>query len=449
MKLSYNLVLLSCLVASANATTLKDVVKHTLEKNSDILSKSYNNESYKKYIDEQEGGYYPTVDLKASIESRNTEEDPGSNIKQNGYSASLNLQQVLYNGGLTSSLVDEAKASYESNQFKNSNDVENIVLDSVNAYLNILKFEERVQATNYNIANHNKYLEIAVQTEIINGAVLDKVQTKAKINQAKVTLFEEMKNKQSALSSFKKNVGMRIDANMCKPAIDESLIPQSFDALIKTALKSNYSLMEQSKNIEIKRALVKQSDAKFKPTVNLNLNASLDDDLTNEDIYTNTYSAVVEMNYNLYNGGSDKSANEKERLALREAQEKYDVVSKAIEDELRNAYESYKASKKQAEQLKELIVNNQQIISIYKDQFDAGTRSFIDVLNVEADLYSSKINLINTEYAMYQSYYAILKTLSSLKTEVLKSSQIKCNDPRIQTKEPAQEMDLLKEATSS
>lgn len=449
MKLSYNLALLSVLVVSSNATTLKDVVKHTLNKNSDILSKSYNNESFKKYIDEQEGGYYPTVDLNASIEARNTNEDPGNDTNQSGYSASLTLSQMLFDGGRTSSLVDEAKASYESNQFKNSNDVENIVLDSVNAYLNILKFEERIQATNSNISNHNKYLEIAVQTEIINGAILDKVQTKAKINQAKVTLFEEMNNKESAYSSFKRNVGMRIDSNMCKPAIDETMIPESFDSLLKTALKSNYSLQEQSKNIELQRALVKQSDARFSPNVNLNLSANIDDDLTTEDITTNSYVAAVELNYNLYNGGSDKAGNEKERLALKEAQQKYDVVSKAIEDELKVAYETYKTAKKQANELKELIVNNQQIISIYKDQFDAGTRSFIDVLNVEADLYSSKINLINTEYSMYQSYYSILKTLSSLKTEVLKSSQNKCFDPRIQKETPEQKTDLLKEATSS
>ncbi len=447
MKLKYSLVLVSLLVASSSASTLKDVVSYTLKNNSDVLSKSYNNQSFNAYIDEQEGGYYPTIDLNASYETRKTNQSPGNDYKQNGYDASLTLEQILFDGGLTSNLVAEAQSNYEANKFKNSNDVESIVLEAVNSYLNILKAEEKISLSEENIENHKKYLEIAVQTEIINGAVLDKVQTKAKINQAKSNLYNEMNNKVAAQSSFKRNVGMRLD-NTCKPTIDEKAIPSDFNELLKSTLKSNYSILEQSKNIETQRAVVEQSDAAFKPTVSARLQANADDDLTNENIETNSYLAAIEMRYNLYRGKSDVSANEKERLVLKEEQQKFDVITKAVEDELRVAYETYQTSKKQIKELKELIVNNKQIISIYKDQFDAGTRSFIDVLNVEADLFNSKLNLVDTEFNLYQSYYNILRLNSSLGNTVLKSAQNKCADPRLQkTTEIDENENLLKEAT--
>lgn len=430
MKLKYSIALLSVLVASSSASTLKDVVSYTLKNNPDVISKSYNNDSFKSYIDEQSGGYLPTIDLNASYEALKTNQSPGDDFSQAGYDATLSLEQILYDGGATSSLVAEAKANYEANKNKNSDDVENIVLDAISSYLDILKSNERITLTKDNIENHNKYLDIAVQTEIINGAILDKVQTKAKINQAKNTLYTEMNRKIAAISSFKKNVGMRLD-NTCKPVIDESLVSSDYNELLKSTLKSNYSILEQSGNIETQRAKVEQSDAVFMPTVSARLEANADDDITSENIKTDSYVAAVEMRYNLYNGNSDKSANEKERLALKEEQLKFNVVTKAVEDELKVAYETYQTSKKQLTELKELVVQNKEIIKIYKDQFDSGTRSFIDVLNVEADLFNAKINLVETEYNVYQSYYNILRLNSSLTKNVLNSTQIKCKDSRL------------------
>ena len=122
----------------------------------------------------------------------------------------------------------------------------------------------------------------------------------------------------------------------------------------------------------------------------------------------------------------NKNRTQKEELFLKEVQAKLDVVTKSVLDELAVAYETYETSKKQIVELKQFIEENKQIISIYKDQFDAGTRNFIDVLNVEGDLYNSKANLINTEYNMYQAYYKILKMTSSLQATVLSSKDQVC-----------------------
>jgi len=82
--------------------------------------------------------------------------------------------------------------------------------------------------------------------------------------------------------------------------------------------------------------------------------------------------------------------------------------------------------KKQIVELKQFIEENKTIIEIYNDQFDAGTRNFIDVLNVEADLYNSKTNLINTEFTMYKAYYEILKNTSSLQNTIENSNVGTC-----------------------
>lgn len=437
-RITYSLAVLSLLITSSNATSLKEVVEHTIQTNQDIASKSINNDAFKKYIDEKEGGYYPKVDLTSSLEKKRVEEK-GLNAADKdlkGGNAQLDVEQLLYDGNLTPSLVDEAKAKYLSNKLKNSNDTENILLNSIGAYLNILKFEERTLITQNNLKTYEDYLGIATQTERINGEVLDKVQTKAKIHSAKSTLFEEMNSKTAANSSFVKNVGMKLDKGSCRPNIDESKIPDNLEVLQKKVLQNNYEILEQIENINEQKAIISQEQSNFLPTLKLKLQGVYDKDLLDEDLKTNVYSGKVELKYNLFNGMMDSARTDREKLFLKEAQAKLDVVTKAVLDDVIVAFESYNTAKKQIVELKQFIEENKQIINIYKDQFDSGTRNFIDVLNVEGDLYNSKIALINAEFTMYTSYYKILKATSSLQTTVLSSQNQSCEvSPIVSKKE--------------
>lgn len=429
-KITYSLSALALLMTSVQATSLKDVVEHTIQNNQDIVSKSLNNDAYRKYIDEQKGGYYPKIDLTTYLgvvdEKETRKGSPSEDTNYKGGNAQVDLEQLLYDGNLTPSLVEEAKARYSSNKLKNSNDVENILFDSISSYLNILKFDERILISKDNLSIHEDYMGIATQTEKINGEILDKVQTKAKIHSAKSSLFAEQNSKNAAQSAFSKNVGMKIEGSICRPVLDESKIPMNLDNLHKSVLENNYQILEQIENIKEQRAIISKEKAGFLPTLKIKLQGIYDKDLLDKDLKTNTYSGKLELRYNIFNGMVNDSRTEREELFLKEAQAKLDTVSKSVLDEVTVAYETYQTSKKQIEELKQFIEENKQIIDIYKDQFDAGTRNFIDVLNVEGDLYNSKISLINTEYAMYTAYYELLKATSTLQTTIANSAAQSC-----------------------
>lgn len=436
-RITYSLSALAFLMSSLNATTIKDVVEHSLISNQDIVSKSINNDAFKKYIDEQEGGYYPKIDLTATAGVKDQNDtvpnNPRSDTNQSGGNVQVDLEQLLYDGNLTPSLVEEAKARYSANKLKNSDNVESILFDGINAYLNILKYDERIQASKANLVVHEDYLSIANQTEKINGEILDKVQTKAKIHSAKSNLFEETNNKSAATSSFVKNVGMPIDNNICKPVINEGKIPATLETLQKSALENNYKILGQIESIKQQRAAVEKENAGFLPTLKFKLQGLYDNDLSDEETKTNAYSAKVELKYNIFNGMVNQNRSQREVLFLKEAQAKLDVVTKSVLDEIAVSYETYHTAKKQIVELQQFIEENKQIISIYKDQFDAGTRNFIDVLNVEGDLYNSKLALIGTEYTMYNAYYKILKATSTLQTTVVSSENQACEQTNKQT----------------
>ena len=113
-KYTYSLPVLMFLMTSLQATSIKDVVEHTVQNNEDIISKSLNNKAFRKYIDEQKGGYYPKLDLTAYLETKKTVEDgiAAADADQDGGNVQLDFDQLLYDGNLTPSLIEEAIASY-------------------------------------------------------------------------------------------------------------------------------------------------------------------------------------------------------------------------------------------------------------------------------------------------------------------------------------------------
>jgi len=445
-KIVYSFSAMLVLMGTAEATSVKDVVEYTVKNNQDVVSKSLNNEAFRKYIDEQRGGYYPKLDLTAYLEKKKTDEDYSNNALDNdetlkGGNVQVDFEQLIYDGNLTPNRVEEAKAGYISNKYKNSNDVELIIYDSISSYLNMMKFDERIVASEDNLKVHNEYLSIAKETEAINGEILDKVQTKAKIHNAKSRLFDEMNSRKAAKSSFARHVGLKIESDICRPNINTSAIPTTLSELQKIALTNNYEIKEQIENIKEQRAVISQEKASFLPTLKFKLQGIYDRDLLKQDdLKTKVYSGKLELKYNIFNGLVDRAKTQREELFLKEAQSQLDVVSKKVLDDVTVAYNTYNTSKKQIVELKEFIEDNKQIIEIYNDQFDAGTRNFIDVLNVEADLYNSKINLINTEYTMYQSYYEILKNISKLESSIVNSQNQSCS-------ESSNDMDELKMIT--
>lgn len=438
-KFMYSIPVFMVLISAGEATSLKDVVSHTLKSNQDIYSKSLNNNAFKNYIDEQKSAYYPKVDLTASLEKIKEKEKSATlntNETRTGNNIRLDLEQLLYDGGSSSSKVDEAKYSYMANKYKNSDDVENIILDGISSYLNMVKSKERINISEDNIKVHNEYLQIAKETEDINGTVLDKVQTKAKIHNAKNRLFDEINNYNLAKSSFDKNVGIKVLGEICRPNIDESKIPSSLKDLKTIALSSNYKIKEQIENIKEQREKLAQTDSSFLPTLKFKLQAIHDDELITDETETKRYTGKIELTYNIFNGLSDKKASQRESLFLKESKAKLDVVTKDIIDQLTSSFNTYQTSKNQIVELKQFIEENKQIIEIYKDQFDSGTRSFIDVLNVEADLYNSKISLINTQFNMYQSYYETLKLMSTLQNTISDSQRQVCDADTVLKEEP-------------
>ncbi|NQY93264.1 MAG: TolC family protein [Campylobacteraceae bacterium] len=213
---------------------------------------------------------------------------------------------------------------------------------------------------------------------------------------------------------------------VCRPQVHEVLLPTSLEKALKVGVRRNYSILEQVEKIKEQRENLNQANAKFLPTLLFQLQAEWDDDLDlAENGRKNEYRARLFMRWNLLEGGKNKSASQRETLFLQESKKTLNKITDEVVSQVTNSYNTYHTFKKRVAMLENYVVDNENILNVYIEEFDAGTRTFIDILNAEAELYNSKTSLIGKEFEMYKSYYALLTNLSMLTDTVLfEESQI-------------------------
>ncbi len=433
-KLRLSKVLAAMLLSSScmlNATTLNEAVESLLKVNPELESIKRNNEAFKTYIDEANGNYKPVIDLEvtASVQDGHSRLDKTggwTEESQEGVDGQLNLDQLIYDGGLTPAVVEETKYRYENNMLTNAARLDVIVLDGVNSYLDLVKYDKRLKLSEENVKTHESYLSTAKESEKIAGDALDTYEVLSKLHLAKKNYIEELDNEQIAKNSFKRLVGKEITDSVCKPELDEAVIPDAMDKFVNSVLTKNNTVLAQMAKIQEQRAIINQEESKFLPTLKFNLNGTWDNDYITSNTRKEIYSASIIMNYNFYSGGQDETSNLREKLFLKESKKILDSKSDLVVDEAKSAFNTYKITKDKIEELRGYVSANEELLKIYKDQFEAGNRTFVDVLDVESDLYDGRVQLIDEEMKLLTTYYSMLSLTSNLQDVIMSQPNTPC-----------------------
>ena len=438
--------------ASLQAVSLKESVNRVLDTNPEVLAEKNNQEAFRKYIDERRGNYYPRIDIDGRLEKSNSDKNydtPNENdyedgsSQEDGYNFGIALNQMLYDGDLTPSQVREAKFNNLANKYRTEMNIDNVVLETITAYTGLVQYTEMLELTKDMISTNEENLQIAKEKESISGEVLETYQVESKLNFVKEKYLEEKDLKTSRTTTFKRYVGIEPTGNECRPKMDFSKIPNNLQQLIEMAVLKNYEIQQQIETIKAQREKIAQADAAFLPTLSLELKALTDSDLSlNEEGTENQVYGRLNLAWNIYNGGGDYAVTKQEELFLAEQKQRLDAITNKVVEAMKVNYQRFLKNKERIDVLKKYVVANENIVEVYKSEFQAGTRTFVDILDAQTVLYEAKKSLLNREYELYSNYYTILNSLSILTPTVLDPNNNVCSDTKalnMTTKEKKQE----------
>lgn len=421
--------------SSLSALSLKESIEKVLDENPEVIAEKRNQEAFRKYIDERRANYYPRVDIDGKLEKSNMDRDydietdgtTDGSIQEDGYNVGIAINQMLYDGNLTPSQVAEAKHNYKANRFRTEKNIQAVVHDTIVAYNDLVKYKELLFLSEDILQTNEKNLQVAKEKQEISGEVLETFQVDSKISFLKDQYLEQKDLEASKTATFKRYVGIEPQGDECRMQIDESKIPASLQTIVEEAVLNNYEIKEQIEKIKAQREVIAQKDASFLPNLTLELKALTDNDLIlNENGIENQAYGRINLNWNLYNGGGDKAVSKQAQIFLAEEKKRLDAVTNKIVETIKVTYQRYLKNKERTENLKNYVIANEGIVKVYKSEFEAGTRTFVDILDAQMDIFEAKKSLLNREFETYANYYTLLETLGKLNETIINTKNQEC-----------------------
>lgn len=403
--------------APAYGQSLKEAVEQTLQTNPDVLIDASKRLSTDEAVKGARGGYFPKLDLLlgAGSERSNNSSTSGVDRTLARHDRSLTLTQMLFDGFGVSSEVNRNQARVTSAAHKLAGTSEQVALQAIEAYLEVLRQRELVELTRANLGAHERTLDqIKIRAESGVGRKADFEQVQARFGLAKANFTAAEANLRDAETNFLRVVGA-IPADLSKPnQPEQSTLPKSMDEAVQLAFDNNPTLKSALADVEAAEAQNKAAKSSMYPRFDLELGAAQNEDSDgvlggNDEQY-----AMVRMRYNLFKGGSDKArVNETAQLS-NEAREITRRTQQQLEQSTRLSWNAMVSVGERLPWLKQHADASLATRDAYTKQFSIGQRTLLDMLDSENEHFTASSNYVTGKYLELFAHYRVLTDVGQL-----------------------------------
>jgi adhesin transport system outer membrane protein len=407
-------VLVALMPLALNAEGLNDAVQHAMVSNPELLFNRAKSFSAKNAINVAKGAYYPNVRLNAGIgEERSM--NPTTRAIQGGGSgrtltrkeSSIELNQNLFAGGSLEGEVERNRYLYEAQRFSTLGVANDIALEVIDNYLNVLLQQRLLRLARSNLEAH-RYVFGMIKQRSSAG-----ISRKAELEQAEARLALAESNKiavegnlREARITYAKVVGSW-PRNLSAPkAPSRSELPPNLKVAIQEGLDNHPTVKSSYADVKEAKAQYKVAKANHFPRVDLVLSASRNENLDGLIGPNSDNLAMVRVSYNLFNGGADQA---RQKETAYQVQESFEVRNRSIielKQAVRLSWNALRTTTESLPPLRRHVVASKKTRAAYKEQFKVGKRSLLDLLDSQNEYYQAQIDYVtakkNNKFAKFR-----------------------------------------------
>ncbi|MEL0586862.1 MAG: TolC family outer membrane protein [Candidatus Thiodiazotropha sp. (ex. Lucinoma kazani)] len=313
----------------------------------------------------------------------------------------LNLTQPIYRRDRllqleqADSTIAQAEAQYASSEI-------DLMARSTTAYFNILSAEDDLRVAKAEREATGRQLEQAQQRfDVGLIAITDVHEAQAAFDAARASEIAADNSLDNAWEALFEIIGPQPQNSLAKLGEDLTLnppVPNRLQEWSDIAQQQNYDIIASRANLEVLKQDIDVTKSGHFPTLDLvggyNMNRSDSDTATESD--TGTIGLALEVP--IYTGGAVNSQTRQAQANYRAAQQNLDQTRRAVNRQVRDAYRGVLSTISQVEALKAATVSAQSALESTQAGYEVGTRTIVDVLNVQRNLFSSQRDYLNSRY---------------------------------------------------
>lgn len=365
--------------------------------------------------------FLPRVDVNASVgkdADRISSRNPASQTLTRS-SVGASVSQLLWDGLSTQNEVLRLSHDQLARYFELVDTTEQVALEAARAHYDVMRMRRLVQLAEDNYVQHRySFLQIQSRVKAGVGRGVDLEQAGARLALAESNLSTETSNLHDVSARYQRIVGDDAPSKLALIALLERGVPSTASEAITAAVQRNAGISASVENLRAARAQVENRKAAHQPRVEARLRTNAGHHVDGVRDQSRDSAAELVLNWNLYSGGADQARIRAQAHLVNQAADQRD---RACRDARQSAAIAFNDTRKLREQLVLLERNSQAIEKArdaYRQQFEIGQRSLLDVLNSESELYTAKRAYVNAEHDLALAYARAHASMNQLSAQL-------------------------------
>jgi outer membrane protein len=353
----------------------------------------------------------PNLSAEGSVQSTRTAFDtPSITSTRSGNSYQANLSQQLFNAAAWFQLK-AAEASSEQASLDFSATEQDLILQSAQAYFNVLRAQDGLATSKAEEAAFKRQLDQSVErfdvglsdkTDVLESqagfdtAVANRIISQQQVDNAFQALTTLTNRDYSAVD------GMRHSLPILPPT------PSDAKAWVDTAAQQNLRLLSSNFAVDAAGETLRQSKSGHAPTLaavasygkgdndNFGFSNQAGLSLYSGDVEQSTLG--LQLNVPIYSGGLTSSQVRQSVERLNQSEQSREELRRQVVQNTRNLYRAVTSDVQQVQARKQSVISNQSSLEATQIGYQVGTRNIVDVLNAQRQLYASVRNYNDARY---------------------------------------------------
>ncbi len=365
--------------------------------------------------------YYPQVtitygsnweDDRTPSKSSTVGVDSIKHDSKHGKQKSITITQMIWDFGRTNSLIDMEKSKVQQAYFTLELAKEDLVMEAISAWLNLMKTYNVHEANKKIEANALKTLSMTIE-KVKKGEAskLEQLQIEQQYRTFQTLTMTSQLTLGSAIQRFQNVWRFKpLDvANIPMPIADVlGLIPDS-----GASVRGNTTLKIANLDIEIAWDQLAYDDAEFRPRIDGKLSYT---EKENElggayDEQKEEWRADVTLSWKIFGGFSGVHQKRSDEAKLGSAELRYEDVVRIVNEQFNNAWNNYVLVEKNLETLKRTVEINKEMYSLTLEDFKAGNSPIMAVFGMKTTYIMSEIAYQNAQIDLLIARYQLHKVL--------------------------------------
>ena len=401
---------------------LRELLPRLIVENEKIIAAEQDYEAAKEMLKSEYTAYYPqvTISIGQMHEDDRTPSKgtyPANTITsdgKHGIQKSITVTQMIWDAGRTTSMIDKAKHTTQQSYFRLELVKEDVVMEAINAWLNLQKAYNTHEANKKVEANAMITLQMTIEkVKKGEGSKLEQLQIEQQYRTFQTLSMTSRLGLDSAMQRFQnvwrfepKNI-----AQMPKPIVDLlGIIPVQ-----GAPVSDNTSLRIASMDVMIAKEQLRFDEADFKPRVDGKLSYTEKDGELAGGYDTDSsrkeeWRGDVTMTWKLFNI-KNKHMTNADRSRLRAADLRYSDTLRSTQEQFTNAWNNYVLVEQNLATLKRTVEINDEMYKLTLADFQAGNSPIMAVFGMKTAHLMSEVAYQNAQIDYMIARYQLHKVL--------------------------------------